>query len=86
MTSGKLLRRIGILAAAIFFTASIGTRPLFAIDNDKAASAKAASEEKAADKKKARKQTGTAQSTGGNTAPTGAAPMSGFRPDPVSNY
>ncbi len=86
MRSGKALRRIGILAAATLLAAGIASKPLFAIDNDKASAAKNASEGKTADKKKAQKQTGTTQGAAGSAAATGAAPMSGFRPDPVTNY
>jgi hypothetical protein len=86
MASGTLLRRIGILAVAISLTAGMGSKPLFAIDQDKATSAKATGEQKPASKKKTAKQTGATRSAGGATSASGASSMPGFRPDPFTNY
>jgi hypothetical protein len=86
MASGKLLRQIGILSVALLLTAGIGTQPVFAVDKDKAASAKAASAKKPVEKKKAAKPTDSARGAGGGTAASGASSMPGFRPDPFTNY
>lgn len=81
MAPTQLLNRIGLLAVVILLATGITSNPLSAQDAAKPdARAEAAKKKKDAEKTNAAKQADTTQKS------TGSAPMSGFRPDPQSNY
>jgi hypothetical protein len=84
MTTIPLLRRIGLAALAALFAGGVAMTPLHAVDNDKSkTSSTTAEKKKTTDKKNSSaSETGGAQQKGGGAA----SPMSGYRPDPVSNY
>jgi hypothetical protein len=78
--------RIALIAAAALFAGGIGMHPAYpqsgtAPKADKAEKAEKADKQKSTEKKNTAKQNGTQQ-----TGSTQSAPMSGFRPDPQTNY
>lgn len=76
MTS--IWRGIGLVAAAALLCGSIGTKQVLAQTSDTSAQQSDAKKKQA--EKKAAKQTETKTDSGKS------APMSGFRPDPQTNY
>jgi hypothetical protein len=79
MSSYRTLRGIGLVAVALMFAAGPGARVASAQDSSKSGQRTEKTDKQKSTEKKS-KQT---QTTQGSNA---AAPMSGFRPDPQTNY
>jgi len=73
------LRGIGILAVATLLVSGVGAHQTYA-QADKTAEQAKADKQKSTEKKNAAKKTETQADSGKS------APMSGFRPDPQTNY
>jgi hypothetical protein len=85
MPATQILRRIGLVTAALLLATTTGTMPVFAIDTGTpAASADTSGKKKAEAKKDAAKEQKPAPKNSATTSPPQGT--SGYRPDPVSNY
>ncbi|HVV80107.1 MAG TPA: hypothetical protein VHD59_10910 [Pseudolabrys sp.] len=72
--------RLGLLVAAALIAGGFSLQQAYAQSDN------AAQKTEKADKKKSTEKKTTTQQTNTQTNSSGSAPMSGFRPDPVSNY
>ena len=71
--------RIGLLVATALIAGGVGTQPVYAQSGTGSQKSEKADKQKSTEKKNAAKQSGT------QTQPS-PAPMSGYRPDSLSNY
>ncbi len=86
MTTAPMFRHIGLVAVAALLASSVAVTPLHAVDNDKSKTTTGNTtntKKKTTDRKSSSGRTGTVQQDGSRAA---APSMSGYRPDPVTNY
>jgi hypothetical protein len=81
MTSKPILRGIGLATAAALLASGLALQPVTAQDSKDKSKPRTEKSEKQKSTGKKTTQSQTTPSGGGT-----AAPMSGFRPDPLTNY